>query len=314
MILTVTPNPSLDLLFTADDPLRWDDANRVDAPRRRAGGQGINVSRAVGTLGGTGRAIALLGGRVGDELMAMLSAESTPFTAVPITGDTRTFVAVRESSTGRSLLVNPRGPACDPADGERLLDAVRAALLATPFTWVVSSGSTPPGLPVELHAYVGSLAHEARVRFVADCDGEALAAATRAGVCDLLVPNLHEAGRLAGINIDGIAAAGRAANRLREHAPIVAIKLGEAGAVLATEAGTWHARPPVLTAGSAVGAGDAFLAALLLALDAELPPDATLRSAVTAGTATLRSHGGALLDAADLSEVGPAVEVVRLET
>ena len=49
MILTVTPNPSLDLLFRAER-LVWDDANRIPLPRRRPGGQGINVVRAVRAL------------------------------------------------------------------------------------------------------------------------------------------------------------------------------------------------------------------------------------------------------------------------
>ena len=73
-IITVTPNPSIDLLFEADT-LVWDDANRVAMPRRRAGGQGINVTRAVRTLGGESIAVTLLGGNVGDELRSLLAAE-----------------------------------------------------------------------------------------------------------------------------------------------------------------------------------------------------------------------------------------------
>ncbi|MGH7470333.1 MAG: hypothetical protein ACRENP_20510 [Longimicrobiales bacterium] len=67
MILTITPNPSLDLLFETSR-LVWDDANRMAAPRRRPGGQGVNVTRAARTLGGSSVALVLLGGRVSDEL------------------------------------------------------------------------------------------------------------------------------------------------------------------------------------------------------------------------------------------------------
>src|SRR5690606_27197723 len=56
VILTLTPNPSLDLLFEAES-LRWNDANRLEAPRRRPGGQGINVVRAARALGGDARAV-----------------------------------------------------------------------------------------------------------------------------------------------------------------------------------------------------------------------------------------------------------------
>ena len=96
-----------------------DDANRLDAPRRRAGGQGINVVRAARALGVEARAVAPLGGEVGRELAGMLAAEGTPLRAVPIEGETRVFVGVREGATGRSLLLNPRGPRLGPADAER---------------------------------------------------------------------------------------------------------------------------------------------------------------------------------------------------
>ena len=49
-IVTLTPNPSIDLLFQTTR-LVWDDANRVESPRRRAGGQGVNVVRALRELG-----------------------------------------------------------------------------------------------------------------------------------------------------------------------------------------------------------------------------------------------------------------------
>ncbi|HUP88831.1 MAG TPA: hypothetical protein VM100_05765, partial [Longimicrobiales bacterium] len=107
MILTVTPNPSVDLLFEADE-LCWDDANRVEMPRRRAGGQGVNLTRAARVLGGESVVIAFFGGVTGAELKLLLDDDATPYIDVPIAHDSRVFVAVRERSTGRSMLINPR--------------------------------------------------------------------------------------------------------------------------------------------------------------------------------------------------------------
>src|SRR5947207_2890243 len=108
MILTVTPNPSIDLLYEADT-LVWDDANRVAMPRRRAGGQGINLTRAACVLGADSVALALFGGTTGAELKALLDEDATNYFAIAMAGQTRVFVAVRETTTGRSLLINPRG-------------------------------------------------------------------------------------------------------------------------------------------------------------------------------------------------------------
>jgi 1-phosphofructokinase len=310
LLLTVTPNPSLDLLFETE-ALVWDDANRMADPRRRPGGQGINVVRAVRALGVQAVAAALLAGRTGAEISAALRAEATPLIAVEAGGETRTFVAVRERG-GRSLLLNARGPARSDADGDRLLQAVEAALAELRPRWLACCGSLPAGLREDFYVSVIAAARSAGARVVVDCDGPALQHAASAG-CDLLVPNQHEALRLAGTMAADPAAAGRLARRLvRAGTPCVAITLGARGAVLADASGCWAAAPPSMDAGSAVGAGDAFLAALLIARDRDLAPAQCLRLAVAAGTAALRSHGSALLESAVVDELLPGVAVREL--
>jgi len=333
LITTLTPNPSLDLLFAADR-LVWDDANRIPMPRRRPGGQGLNVARAVRALDPAAAvmAIAPLGGTVGAELRQMLEAEGTPLTGVPIDGETRVFVGVRESETGRALLLNPRGPTVTAAEVEALLEAVDHALAgacgspsgpgsagAPPgrdgAPWLVASGSLLPGLPADFYARVGRLARSHGARFVPDGDGAALAEAVQGA--DLLAPNELEAGRLVGRTVDSPAAAFPAARELLGRGPErVVVTLGADGAVAADAGGAWWARPvppsvaePALRGASAVGAGDAFLAALLLALDGGVPLPDALGNAVAAGTAVLLSDGAVLLRREDALDVRRWVKV-----
>jgi 6-phosphofructokinase 2 len=358
MILTLTPNPSLDLLFTAER-LVWDDANRIPMPRRRPGGQGINLVRAARELAPDAAALAVapLGGAVGRELRDMLAAEGTPLRAVEIHGETRVFVGVRESQTGRALLLNPRGPRPDDDEMERLAAALEAALeeaLAAaagsvdaersgssagaagaagaadsagasagpgPRGWLACCGSLLPGLPADFYARAGRLARRHGFRVVADCDGPALARA--AEVCHLLVPNAHEATRLSGEPVTDAASACRAGRKLLRHdVELVAITLGAGGAVAVSGRGSWRCVPRLpqelaadLAGGSAVGAGDAFLAALLLSLDghdaegaaeadgADGAVPAALARAVAAGTATLLSRGADLVRRGDVARV-----------
>lgn len=345
MILTFTPNPSLDLLFSAPR-LVWDDANRLAMPRRRAGGQGINLARAATALGGSARAVAPLGGATGAELAARLAAEAVRLDGVPIRGETRVFVGVRELGSGRNLLLNPHGPRLSGREVEALETAVEEAF--TGATWLVCCGSLPPGAPTELYARLGRLARARGLRFVPDCDEEPLSLA--APLAQLLVPNRHEAERLLGERagaIGGLTDAARAAERLAERfeAERVAVTMGAEGAALHGPAGTWLAVPPPLEeagvarraphavarrasgdapgdapgeaargaadagASSAVGAGDAFLAALLLALEAGRDGGAALGDAVAAGTAVLLSRGDALLWARDVRRLRPRVQV-----
>ena len=312
MILTVTPNPSLDYLFAAAR-LAWEDANRVAAPRMRPGGQGINVARAARELGGEAHAVAFLGGRVGAELRETLQREGTPLTSVPTRGDTRVFVGVREEETGRSLLLNPRGPQVDGEETDALLEAVRGAIEQLRPSWVVCSGSVPPGAPPDLYARIARMAAANQVRFVADCDGESLRLASHEH-CALLVPNAHEAERLIGMRVASIEDAALAADRLREQgAPIAVVKLGAEGAVLGNHEGTWHAAPPPLERGSAVGAGDALLAAVLLSLDRGESAPAVLAAGVAAGSAVLLARGEELLRRDDAVAMAERVRLRRLD-
>jgi 1-phosphofructokinase len=320
VILTLTPNPSLDLLFGVDR-LVWDDANRTDPPRRRPGGQGINVVRAVRALDGAAGALAIapLGGSVGRELREMLEAEGTPIRPVPISGETRVFVGARESETGRSMLLNPRGPEAGPEVAVALLGALDAALEdAGRGAWVIGCGSLLPGLPMDFYARAGRRARDHGARFIPDCDGEALVSAGPGA--DLLVPNDMEASRLVGRPVRTPEEAVVAGRELRSGgAERVVVTLGARGAVSVGAAGAWLGvpeLPPELVrateGGSAVGAGDAFLAGLLLAEGAGDEPDA-LRRAVATGTAVLLGRGPSLVSARDVERVLPWVRVAPVD-
>lgn len=311
MILTVTPNPSIDLLYEAEK-LVWDDANRVEMPRRRAGGQGINVTRAARALGGASVAVAYFGGREGAELKALLDVDDTPYIDVPIEHSTRTFVAVRETATGRSMLINPRGPSLGQPDRDNLLAAIEIACEALKPRWVVCGGSIARGLGDDLYGDIAQIAHAFGCSFIADCDGAPLTAALEQG-CELIVPNEHEAERLLSTTISSVEDAVAAARALRAIAPRVLIKLAERGAVLADASGCWFAKGVTSRTGSAVGAGDAFLGSFLVAEKDGAPPEEALRRAVAAGGAVLSSVGTALLTRSDYASALESVSVSALD-
>jgi 1-phosphofructokinase family hexose kinase len=307
VILTVTPNPSLDLLFVADR-LLWDDANRMAEPRRRPGGQGINAVRAARRLGGEALAVALLGGDTGNEIRDTLVDEGTPIEAVRAATATRLFIATYDRSRKKSLLLNARGPARSMEDAEHLLAAAGDAILRHQPAWVAGCGSLPPGFPDDFYVHLARVAKDTGARFVADCDGPALR--TVAPLCDLLVPNAHEAGRLLGRTVRRKEGAASAAAELLATGPgTVAITLGPRGAVLAAGSRTWFAAPPPTDGTSAVGAGDAFLAALLLGLEAGDDPPVALIAATAAGASVLESEGAAILDPGTFRRIRDATTV-----
>lgn len=317
MILTVTPNPSVDLLFTAER-LVWDDANRIASPRRRPGGQGINLARAARVLGRESHALVLLGGRSGAELEELLAGEGQSMEAIRIDGETRVFIGVREQATDRSLLLNSRGPELDPADGARLLRAIEESVTARRPRWLACSGSLPPGLPDDLYARALQIARARRASFVVDCDGEPLRRAAGVGP-DVLSPNAAEVERLLELPTGSVADARDAAAAAREMrsrfgARVAFVTLGVEGAVGADASGGWHAAASESdTRASAVGAGDAFLAAALIALDDGGGAEQAVRAGVAAGSAVLRSRGSDLLTRTDYDELLKTTNARRID-
>ena len=72
MIVTLTPNPSIDRTITLAGPLVRGAVQRVDTTTDQAGGKGINISRAAVTAGLPTRAI--LPARDGDPFVTGLGA------------------------------------------------------------------------------------------------------------------------------------------------------------------------------------------------------------------------------------------------
>ena len=77
MIITITPNPSLDRTFEAT-AIALGEVNRAHATHIHAGGKGINVTRALVASGYDSVAVFPAGGSDGDRLVADLRLRAVP--------------------------------------------------------------------------------------------------------------------------------------------------------------------------------------------------------------------------------------------
>ncbi len=172
--------------------------------------------------------------------------------------------------------------------------ACRRMLAEEPGEWLVISGSLPRGIAPETLAAIVRDAHGGGRKVVVDSSGPALRAALGQGLA-LIKPSLREFEELVGRPLPDPAAQDEAALRLvREGAAErVAISLSAGGALLATRAGVVR-RPaiPVRAVGT-VGAGDSFLAAMVLALVRGAPPAEALGWGLAAGAAAVMATGTA---------------------
>jgi 1-phosphofructokinase len=320
MIVTVTPNPSIDRTVTLSAPLTRGAVHRVSSVTSEPGGKGVNVARAL-TLAGLD-AVAMLPAPANDPLVAALEANAVPFRSVPTVGAVRTNLAITEHD-GTTTKLNEPGAVLDAAALDALTRSVAA--IAESAAWVVLSGSLPPGVPDHWFADVAALLAPYPCRVAIDTSEGPLAALVDSfglAAPDLIKPNAEELAGVLGYSPQALEAAVAqgdpepvvsAARRLVDRgARAVLATLGAAGAVLVDETGSWMATPPPIVARSTVGAGDASLAGYVRAEVGGAVPPQRLQMAVAYGSAAAALPGSALptpaqidLDAVRVTPIAP---------
>jgi 1-phosphofructokinase len=302
MIVTVTPNPSIDRTVTLGTPLTRGAVHRIGSVTNEPGGKGVNVARALGLAGLD--TIAVLPAADADLILAALRAAGVPFRNVPIRGQVRTNLAITESD-GTTTKLNEPGAPFEAAALQELTHTVLQ--VAQGASWVVLSGSLPPGIPVHWYAdMVAALSdYDCRVAVdTSDAPLAALAAGFGTAAPDVIKPNAEELAGLTGhsaAELESAAAQGdtgpvvAAARQLVDRgAAAVLVTLGAAGAVLVDGDGSWLATPPPIVPRSTVGAGDSSLAGYVRAALEGAPPAQRLQMAVAYGSAAAALPGSAL--------------------
>ena len=305
MIITLTPNPSIDRAMVID-ALRRGEVHRATSSRIDPGGKGVNVSRALSAQGSPTVAVLPAGGPEGHLMEELLDAAGVARRSVPVAGSLRMNISVLEPD-GTTTKLNEQGPQLSSAEVDALLDATLDA--ADGSTWVVGCGSLPPGAPSDLYAALVTRVRERGLRAAVDSSGGPMTAAAAARP-HLVKPNHEELAELVGHPLPTLGDVQAAARDLvADGIEVVAVSLGGDGALLVTADETVHARATITTPLSTVGAGDCMLAGLLHGLSAGLPAADALAVAVTWGAAAVTLPGSRVPTPDDLR--GIPVEVTR---
>src|SRR5690606_23159537 len=229
------------------------------------GGGGLNVSRAIRALGGDSLALVAIGGLTGDRLAGLIREAGVTFLSILGPGETRQSLTVTEGTTGRQFRFMLPGPVWGEAERARVFTLLRAT--ARPGGLSVISGSQPPGVPADFPAQLAESMPGSRV--VLDTSGKPLAEAVQNPIPGLEVLRLaaEEAESLAGGKLDSRSDTADFAQGLARAgvAKQVVVARGSDGNVLATAERRLFSPAPKVRVRSTVGAGDSFVAALVLA-------------------------------------------------
>ena len=290
MIVTFTPNPSLDRTI-ALERLERGQVHRATGLRDDPGGKGVNVSRALAAHGTATLAVLPVGIEAARTFSALLDDAGVAFELVDLPGALRTNVTLAEAD-GTTTKINEPGRESTAADAAAMLDALEAPLGGA--SWVVGCGSLPPGLDGRVYAELVRRAHARGVNVAIDTSGEPLSAAIAAAP-DLVKPNVHELAEHVGrplLHLEDVLAA--AHEVLASGVTTVLVSMGAQGAVAVTRDGAAHAVAVATQPRSTVAAGDCLLAGWLHAVSHGADRDEALATAVRWGTAAVELPGSSV--------------------
>jgi 6-phosphofructokinase 2 len=297
-IVTVTPNPALDISTTATRVIP-EHKMRCGPTRLDPGGGGINVSRVIRNLGGRSIAVYSVGGPTGQAYRELLEDEGLAGHAVRVGANTRSSFTVDETDTGEQFRFVLPGPELREPEWRAFLSAVGDDMPVGGY--VVPSGSLPPGAPVDFYARIARIAREKGTRCVVDTSGEALRAALDEGVY-LIKPSRRELGELVGAELHDELDMQEAARDLVDAGAceVVALTMAGAGALVVTADGAFRLPAAEIVVRSTVGAGDSFLGGFVLRLAQGNDVPTSLRTAVACGGATSMLPGTELCRSDDV--------------
>ena len=307
MIYTVTLNPALDRTLHVES-LAPGQSTRIRSEARFAGGKGIDVSRALREMGSDNVALGLVGGFDGKELEGRLLLSGVACRFTHIANETRTNIIIQDETSGSETALLARGPEVQPAE---LMDFLDVLERSPDMSFLVISGSLPPGLTPEVYSRMITIGNERGARVVLDTAGEALRQSIHAHPA-FIKPNRFELAELAGKELPDIHAISDYSLGLLDWVETVLVSLGAEGIVMVTRNQVVHARPPNVTAKSTVGAGDCAVAGFVHGLAVGESSIDALRRAVATGTAATLNAGTGLCRCADVDAILPQVTIVEV--
>jgi len=312
-IITLTMNPSLDKSI----PIKAVTANiklRADSLIQDPGGGGINVSRAIGKLGGKSTALFVSGGCTGDSLCQSIDKEGLHFETIPITDPVRESLTVLEESTGNQYRFSLPSPRLNSKELDQVTSLLKKHL--GPDTWLIASGSLPKAVPVDFYARIATIADSLGSRTIIDTSGEALQAAFESGKLFLVKPNLRELSHLSGLeNIDDQQIPEAALKLVNSgKAEHIVVSLGSSGgAFLVNRNEVIRYTQPQVKADSRIGAGDSMVAGIVYHLSSGFPIDEAVRFGIASGAAAVITPGTELCRLSDVDRLYPLIKLVSKE-
>ncbi|KEO50803.1 1-phosphofructokinase family hexose kinase [Thioclava pacifica] len=296
-ILTITLKPAVDFA-TSTDHVEAGPKLYCSEPRVDPGGGGVNVARAISRLGGDVRAFVVVGGAMGDRLLALLAAEGVPVEACRVAGETGYSLAVTDGASGEQFRFTLPGGRVSESEAAMILERISEVVPKNGF--VVLSGGAAKGLPEDFAQKVQAVVSQNNARLIVDTSKAPLLhlISSPTAPLDVLRLDRSEMEKALGCSMRSVADNLAFCEGLVERgvARIVISGHGAQGSAMVANGEKFFCHAPQVPVRSKIGAGDALVGAFTFSLAQGKAPEEALRWGVAAAAATVGTEGTALLD------------------
>jgi tagatose 6-phosphate kinase len=287
-ILAVSPNAAIDSYYMLSE-LVIGGVNRAEKALHTAGGKGNNLARAVKALGGKVLSLGIVGGHTGRFIIEELQREQIPNDMAWAKNETRRSSTMILSGQMQTTVVLDSGISVDPEAGDCLLAKIQD--YASLSRYMVLTGSLPPTLPSRFYAdIIQQVTGQPHLDVCLDCSGEVLQLAVEAGAQVIKVNHTEfQASFCSGVSWSLSRAARRFSCLEKKGLQLLVITLGHDGAIIfASGRAPFRVVTQVDKWVSTAGAGDTFMAAMLLGMKRGNTLEAAMSYASAAAAAQLQ--------------------------
>ena len=316
-VVAVALNPALDQTIEVAG-LQPGAVNRALRMQVDVGGKAVNVASCLSDFGVNAAVAGQLGRDNAALFEELFQRKKIANHCCYLDGLTRVNTKLVDTVSGETTDLNMPGPEFDPAAAADLLQQVLerlGRLVERTASWVVLSGSLPPGLPADIYATITARVQAAGVSVLLDTSGTPLKAALTAGP-KIVKPNRHELAELLDRPLDSLASVVTAGRELLHASPApewVVVSLGGDGALFLTREHAVQAQSLPVAVTSTVGAGDAMVAGLVAARLEDLSLTETAQLATAFAAAKLTRLGPHLPRPAEVRALAGQVVVSAID-
>lgn len=311
MVLIVTLNPSIDLLYFEEN-FSLGAHNRFQNSTIMAAGKGINCARALSYLGKNATTLSLVGGLSGEFFKRHLDKESFDKCYIPILGETRHSITIMHNEDTHTEIVEA-GPEIGPELQQDIFDTILATIKKKNIRILSLNGSVRSNDPYFYNNLIAFLREKAdpTLKILADFSQTALQNIVYKAqhLPDFIKPNMEEFCQLTDLNVSTKQEVLEYLIENPSPIPYTLVSCGEQGAIAQFNGQLYDVTAPTIELVNPTGSGDATVAGAIYAFDKKLSDEEIIRYAIASGTANAMENGVGVAPKESVQQLLPQVVI-----